>query len=537
VAAEPDLIEQLQRRIEALEKKNGIPKSLPAEPLPDTAPVEDRLKELLRRVEALEQLGNEAKSSGQAPTPENSKSTEKKPDTAIADKKDTGKDWVEVGKDRKLAASWDNGLWFATADDAFRFHVGGRFDFDNTWYHVDPNLHFGTSNSTTLEDGADFRRLRLRAEGRLWETIEFVTELNFANIQDVSNESATTSIGSVGITDVWLQFREVPWLGTVRIGHLKDPLGLERMTSTNYDYYMERSPGYDAFLNPFDYSDGIMIFNCWLDDRVTGAVSVSRSGQKTVSSFGFGNGDGLYAVTGRVTALPLYEADGRTLVHLGIGFSHRTPDNKSFDVGDRPLVRGGGGSQEMPNVMQTGPFFTSDGGNVLDAEFALVCGRFAMSAEYMLAFAEHTFGAYDGVSFTDPRGAATFQGCYVEAGWFLTPGDYRRYDRKQGVWARNEPVENAFLVRGEDGHKQWGIGAWQLVARYSYLDLVSGDPVFTPSAGARAGREQDITIGLNWYLNSQTEFMINYVFTHIDSVAPGLSGNFQGLGCRFHLDF
>ena len=36
------------------------------------------------------------------------------------------------------------------------------------------------------------RRARLRADGAIGETIDFVTEVNFANIQDVTNEDTTT---------------------------------------------------------------------------------------------------------------------------------------------------------------------------------------------------------------------------------------------------------------------------------------------------------------------------------------------------------
>jgi phosphate-selective porin len=78
----------------------------------------------------------------------------------------------------------------------------------------------------------------------------------------------------------------------------------------------------------------------------------------------------------------------------------------------------------------------------------------------------------------------------------------------------------------------------QLVARYTFLDLVSGSPVLTPtSGGARAGRQHDATLGVNWHLNSQTWFMVNYVATHIDSVVPGADGDIHGIGCRLHLDF
>jgi phosphate-selective porin len=174
----------------------------------------------------------------------------------------------------------------------------------------------------------------------------------------------------------------------------------------------------------------------------------------------------------------------------------------------------------------------------VDLEWAAVCGPLSVSAEYAVAWGGDVFERFERGTFSGPRGQATYHAAYVEAGYFVTPGDHRRYDRKRGFWARTLPQENAFLARGEDGRWCRGRGAVQLLARYSYLDLVSGNPVLTPaSGGARAGRQHDVTLGATWYINSQTWVMLNYVWTHIDSVAPGASGDFQGIGCRLHLDF
>jgi phosphate-selective porin OprO/OprP len=78
----------------------------------------------------------------------------------------------------------------------------------------------------------------------------------------------------------------------------------------------------------------------------------------------------------------------------------------------------------------------------------------------------------------------------------------------------------------------------QLLSRYTYLDLLDGNPPLTPtSGGARAGRQHDITLGVNWYMTSQVWIMLNYVWTHIDSAQPGASGDVQGIGVRVHVDF
>jgi phosphate-selective porin OprO and OprP len=428
----------------------------------------------------------------------------------------------------KLNVIWDNGAVMESPDKAFRLHVGGRFDFDNTWYRQSSDLPF------LLQDGSDMRRARLRADGEIGENVDFVTEVNFANIQDVTNEDTTAQVGSVGLTDFYVTFKQVPLLKNVRIGHYGIPIGLEHTTSSNNWYYMEYSPGHDAFLQPFNYVTGIQTFNSWCDDRITGLVSFERVGKNDISPFAFGTGPGKYDVTGRVTCLPIYEDDGRRLLHLGIGYNYGGTEN-NFYAANRPLVRAGAGSQDVPNIIYSGTYFTPNPVQIVDAELAAVMGRFAFSAEYELAFASDVFSQFNNGVFSGPHGDVTYQGLYVEAGFFLNPDDHRAYDKKDGDWGRQlaAPCSSA----GQPG-SPWLFDHTpvQLICRYSYLNLTSGQPVLTPSSGVQAGRENDITAGADWYINPNVHFIVNYVFTQLDYV-NNTSGHVQGLGCRLHLDF
>ena len=429
----------------------------------------------------------------------------------------------------RLNAFWDCGVVLESADKQFRFHVGGRLDFDNTWYHQSQDLPF------LLQDGGDMRRARLRADGAIGETIDFVTEVNFANIQDVTNEDSTAQIGSVGLTDFYVDFKQIPLVENLRIGHFHEPMGLENLTSSNCWYYMERSPGHDAFMQPFNYVTGIETFNTWCDDRVTGAVAFERVGKQDISPFAFGSGPGKYAVTGRVTCLPFYADDGQRLLHLGIGYTYGGTEN-NFYAANRPLVRAGAGPQEVPNVIYTGTYYTPDAVQIADAEIAAVLGRFSLSAEYQLAMGTNLYGQLNNGVFSDPRGNVAYQGFYTEAGFFLNPDDYRRYNKKNATWGRQ-------VTQGESSAAQtyspWlfaGHTPVQLLCRYSYLNLASGNPVLTPPSGAQAGWEHDITAGVDWYLNPEVHFMVNYVYTSLNYV-NNTGGNVNGLGCRMHVDF
>jgi phosphate-selective porin OprO/OprP len=284
---------------------------------------------------------------------------------------------------------------------------------------------------------------------------------------------------------------------------------------------MERSSGHEAFLQPFMFVTGVMAFDSYWDDRATAALSLARVGKQTVNPFSFGAGTGEYAITGRLTGLPVYQEDGRRLLHLGIGYDYSGTDADQFAVANRPLVRAGAGSQQVPDIIRTGTFFTSDPVQILNVEFATVLNRLSLSAEYLLARGTNIFEQFSAGNFSGPRGNATYHGMYVEAGMFLNPADYRRYNKAQAVWDRQIVTDHTPV---------------QLVCRYSYLDLTSGTPVLTQTSGTQAGQEHDITAGVNWYFNSQAHFMVNYVYTDLDYV-DCTSGAINGLGCRLHLDF
>ena len=189
--------------------------------------------------------------------------------------------------------------------------------------------------------------------------------------------------------------------------------------------------------------------------------------------------------------MPVYEDEGQRLVHLGIAYSYSGTDENNFAAANRPLVRAGAGSQEVSNILNTGSFFTPDPVQILNVELAAVLGRLSLSGEYQLARGTNVFDQFSGGVFSGPHGNVTYQACYAEAGFFLTPGDYRRYDKKAGVWGRQVTQAESLAAHPCSAWLFADHAPVQLLCRYSYLDLVSGDPVLTPPSGTQAGRENN----------------------------------------------
>src|SRR4029077_20813353 len=71
-----------------------------------------------------------------------------------------------------------------------------------------------------------------------------------------------------------------------------------------------------------------------------------------------------------------------------------------------------------------------------------------------------------------------FGGGYVQLSYLLT-GENRSYDKRLGrldtyylgKGTGKGPFTNAWFVKDEDGRFNYGLGAWELAARWSYLNL------------------------------------------------------------------
>ena len=147
-----------------------------------------------------------------------------------------------------LKFSWTNGTVGETTDLAFRFHFGGRFDFDNGWYSAPANVQDSLDNP--LLDGTDFRRFRLAADGTIWEQVEFALEADFSRAADFKGFESTPQT-NIFITNAWLAVHDLPVLDTVRAGHQKEYLTFANATSSKFYPFMERPYIYDAYENDF----------------------------------------------------------------------------------------------------------------------------------------------------------------------------------------------------------------------------------------------------------------------------------------------
>ncbi|WP_439133822.1 OprO/OprP family phosphate-selective porin [Pseudomaricurvus sp.] len=165
-------------------------------------------------------------------------------------------------------------------------------------------------------------------------------------------------------------------------------------------------------------------------------------------------------------------------VWAGVSVSYRTnadEDNTRF--------------RSLPEVGITEEHFV-DTGDITGAEDIVrvgveanrVMGPFSWQAEVLASRVER-----------DHEDNVFFYGSYFFASWLLT-GETRNYNSAAGEFASVNPSEAV----GEGG---WG--AWELAVRASTVDLNDQDVV--------GGRQRNLSVGMNWYLNKQVRIQANLI--------------------------
>ncbi|MBI3860552.1 MAG: hypothetical protein HY290_01505 [Planctomycetia bacterium] len=369
-----------------------------------------------------------------------------------------------------------------------------------------------------LNNGSDFRRSRLAANGALTENMNYFFQVDFS------------FPGRPTFTDVWMEVTGLPVFGNIRAGQWKQPFSLEVVSSFRYTTFAERSVLFQSFA-PFRHI-AIGFYDWSQDERMTWAFSTYRAGQDQFGdALSYGN-TGNYAVVGRTTGLAWYECEGTQYLHLGAAYNYVAPqalagtDKRQASFGTIPeyfigqnvtVTNGIAGVSQPTSAIDGTPKFVNTKNfdvnhyNLIGGEALWVQGPLSVQAEgnYLAATRANGVGA-------------NFAGMYTTFGYFLT-GEHRPYLKKSGAIDRIKVLNN-FIKLNHD--EEWGLGGWEVATRLSYIDLNSKD--------IQGGRMFDVTAGLNWYLNSYAKIQFNYIRSNLTNAAFGDShANIYGIRGQF----
>ncbi len=394
--------------------------------------------------------------------------------------------------------------------------VSGQMQADQVYFGQGPESRNDVGD---LQDGAQFRRLRIGARGTICEVLEYSLGVDFA----LANQPS--------YLDNYIECRQLPWVQNIRVGHYFEPFSLERVTQNRNNTFMERSL-VDTFAPARNM--GAMTYGNTESELATWAIGTFRTNSDNTGNDTFDSGQ---ALTMRGTWLPWWDeaSDGRYYMHLGAAYSYRLTSQNQVRFRNTPEIRKqqqstvfGPVGPPSPSNYQNGvpspfaPIFV-DTGNIkarnfelFDPEFALILGPLSLQSEYAFAQVEQIGGP-----------PLFFNGYMAQVSYFLT-GEHRPYDRKLGIHTRLEPFEDFFRVRTKSQGIQNGLGAWEVAARFS--NIVLND------RNIKGNNLTDFTVGLNWYLNPYTRWKFNYIRAFLEDTRKGNSLT-DAYGMRFDYDF
>ena len=333
-----------------------------------------------------------------------------------------------------------------------------------------------------ITSATEFRRARIYFSGIVYHNVEFKLQLDFAG-------------GITTFKDAYIGVRNIPGVGTVRVGHVKEPLRLEALTSSKYITFMERSLSIETSQ---ERNNGILLFNDFVDDRFSAQLGLFRNSNAVGNNK---KANSSYAFTGRVTGVPYKNDDKKQFLQFGVSYSNRKNDDGVFLYRARPETHLG------ERYISTGIISDVDHVNLINLEGVYTAGPFSIQAEYMMV----------GLNMhpVAPSSEYNFQTYYAQVSYFIT-GEHRKMKSSYDGFGRVKPKKNF--------GKEKGAGALEVALRYSNADFNSHDIM--------GGEQRDITLGINWYLNPVTRIMLNNVWANIQDM-----GGVNVFEMRFQIDF
>ncbi len=350
--------------------------------------------------------------------------------------------------------------------------INGRIQYDYEFLKRD-NEQGGLNEN-------EFRRVHFSATGNVAKNIKYKIETDFSH-------------GQLGFRDVYLKYTTKK-SGNFVIGSYTEPTSLNIATSSKYITFNERAMLIS--LQNFRWGSGLHYENFGLfNGKASFQMALTNNG---FNDEGFADSsleNGMNFIV-RTTANLLNNKEKNQVVHLGLNYDNRPYKDLKF----RPENHLGSKYHYI--------FPNGDKRNDLGLELATTLGSLSIQGEYKTQNITNTTNSnYKMTSY------------YAFASYFIT-GEHRPY--KNASFGRVKPKKDI-----DNG----GFGAIEVAARYSNMN--ASQNVLDANLGIPRD-VNNISLGVNWYLNSHARLMYNYVITDDANVALG---NLNQHLIRVQLDF
>ncbi|MDB5969217.1 MAG: porin [Hydrocarboniphaga sp.] len=456
-------------------------------------------------------------------------------------------DAAAKAKDAPVVTASDKGFSFKSPKGDYEFKFKGLVQSDFRYYLGDgPSGVAPAATNPRFNDTVLLRRVE--------PTFELtVGQIGFVRIQPQFNGSTPAT------SDVYGEVRLLPAF-YVRAGKFKEPVVLENLQSTSNIEFIERSlvneigPNRDLGLQiggeflggTTSYAFGY--FNGAADGRDadstttnTGSNDVDNRKELAARLFTepFKNSPGLFQGLGfgvggsfgpKVEApsasdsttqqnfLPRYRSPGQNTV-----FQYRSATAASttckLNTGATGACTSANGVVTVTSAGSNGVYADGDETRISPQAYWYY-NSFGLLGEYIISSTEVSI---------DPSSAKLKNKAWEVYASYLLTGEDATY--------RGVKVRNAFKL----GQPGWG--AFEIAARYAELEIDSDAfPIYANPVSA-ISKEKSYTVGVNWYLNNNVRWEINYSSTKFDgggggtATAPLDRQDEKALFGRFQLSF
>lgn len=441
-----------------------------------------------------------------------------------------------IANERSMRAESDGGLMvFSPEDSSFWFQLGGRLAFDETWFSggaQDKEQDFPT--------GGNIRYALLKFAGGVGEYVNYNLTLKFNGTTKAPGiELLDTGVGIIGVggntlahpinpatngtgidfEDAWLgvcsEFSGMVNKATARVGQYTPPTTIDnlgRYGTNNDTFFLEPALDSTAFGYPGKVL-GVEADTSAFDMFVLrGSVHQPRQNNDSSSAFAntvFNNTDNPIAFNianygnqtrsdrlggaARLTFAPVHTED--TVYHLGVLGRYQSMNNQN----DGNVVIQSGLFATAPEARARTTarlvgitFMRARSYNVVTGEALAMWGPLWLEGEYHQANVQRVPWQLNNGRTIIGSGNNQFHGWHIQGGYMLT-GESRVYSYYDGALRNPRPIDKC--------------GAWEVVARFSFVNLVDKD--------IYGGSEHNTSVGVNWFINNNVRIAANYIRANI----------------------
>ena len=337
----------------------------------------------------------------------------------------------------------------------FTLRLGGGFLYEFDAYAQDDD----SKRQITMYPDDKVRDLRVLLKGRLKFFQRPVTYSVGIMYDGTNDEWVARQTGiMVAVPEIW---------GHLFIGRTKEGFSLNKVMVGYAGWTMERFTMNDAI--PI-LADGVKWFGHSSKQHIVWNLGIYKDWMSQNQSFSTYD----HQVVGRFAWLPEMSDADRTVLHIGLSARYGVPKDKKLRNRSRPEAN------PAPYFVDTGQY-PANNTKMFGPEIYYRPGPLLVGSEYI-------FQKVDAPESGNPL----FHGGDVFVSWMAT-GETRSYNTQGGYFNGISPARSIY-----DG----GWGAWEFVARFSYIDLDAGT--------LRGGKFWRFTPMVNWHMSDNIRLEMVY---------------------------